>query len=471
MAIPYGWNPSEVKKDESPEESKFSFTQSAYETKDIPTIDPGEMISAIISPKNWINTFAQSFWEQYNKTDQPMPLDEFNKSLNEYLNNQQKGPKHYPFWRYCDLVNKQHNLTVRLEEASEVFNTIPEFRDNLLNESETIDKSLLMVHNYLNNGLQDKPLEKSLELNIYNADGKTKIARHIITNSSLPFSVGTNILGNSTLTDPDIAIKQLEIISMNDPNSYFITCHSTQNLTLFEIPSYPCKVKLIPDLSIFLGRSNKYYRVQECVNRSKYSGGNMDMLGMNMDYLDPWMHVREQEERELEHGVFEGVKTTTLGNPFLLLVNQEANEEHSLRPHQGQNIFTMGRGLDQYINVIDNYFEKSISQRHCIIGYDHQFGWYIGENQVPSTNGTYLALLTSHKRDNKSPSFPFLLSNTMNFFAGNHVFIVCYTIIYSFRLRKFMTNKVILERDIKKYAAVKFLHIYINYIDISINKL
>ena len=57
-------------------------------------------------------------------------------------------------------------------------------------------------------------------------------------------------------------------------------------------------------------------------------------------------NVREQEEWKLELGVFEGVKTTTLGNPFLFLANQEANEEHSLRPHQGQNIFTMGKGVN-----------------------------------------------------------------------------------------------------------------------------
>ena len=431
VAIPYGFNFSELKKDDSPDISKLSFTSSPPETITIPTIEPEETISAIISQKNWINTFAQSFWEQYNGTDQAMPLDRFNKSLEEYLNNQNKGPKHYPFWRYCNLINKQHNLTVSLEEASEVFNAIPEFMENLLNDYETVDKSLLMVNNNLNICLQEKPLEKSLELNIYKADGKTEVARHIITNSSVPFSVGTNNLGNSTLTDPDIAIKQFEIISMNESHSYGMTCHSTQNLTLFEIPSYPCKVILIPDVYIFLGCSNKWrYRVQECVNRSKYSGENMDRE--NMDYLDPWIHVREQEELDLEQGVFEGVRTTTLGNPFLLLANQGANEEHSLRPHEGQNIFTMGRGLAQDINVNDNYIEKSISQRHCIIGYDHTHGWYIGENEVHSTNGTYLALITSHKRDNSSPSFPFLLSNSMKFVAGNHVFIVCYTIYLFF---------------------------------------
>ena len=208
-------------------------------------------------------------------------------------------------------------------------------------------------------------------------------------------------------------------------SSFLSIYHCNYKLTLFQVPPYPCKVKLIADLYIFLGCCNNYrYRVKTCINTFNY----VEVRGENMDFLDPWKFVRQYEKGS--HGISEGdaegerirvlqldniysylyiyiyilplLRSNSLKEPILVLVNEDriisASQEHNLTliPRESNQIFTIGRARGQYIKFEE--CETPISQKHCYIGYDEKLVRYIGENIVPSTNGTFIALYCAEVR-------------------------------------------------------------------------
>ena len=381
-----------------------------------------------------INTQAQIFWNQCNNHDECMSLDRFNTKLDQYLCT--VGLR-CPYWAYCNIINRQHNLSVNIHEVSDVFNIIPQFTQKYPPINETEDHYFLQ--------LLDKTCKsptKSLKLRVFKADRTSLLETQIIRGKDLPYSVGTGMLANCCVTDPAIAIKQFEIISydscldqtiQDNFHRFAMVCHSNYKLTLFQVPPYPCKVKLIADLYIFLGCCNNYrYRVKTCINTFNY----VEVRGENMDFLDPWKFVRQYEKGSLgiSEGDAEGERSKSLKEAILVLVNEDriisAYQEHNLTliPRESNQIFTIGRARGQYIKFEE--CETPISQKHCYIGYDEKLGWYIGENIVPSTNGTFIALNTAQKLEDSQPSYPFLLSNEMRFVAGNHAFFVFYIILY-----------------------------------------
>ena len=353
-----------------------------------------------------------TFWKEFGEEKAAMEIDEFVQKLDDYL--EEKYSIEFSFWKYCKLVNKNKDLKVSLEEANNVFNKIPIFihpkEDELTPEFNGYPPFLASP--------------RCIKMEIMKSDRKTLMDTEFIWRKDTPYMVGSNMLADYTINDPDVSINQFYIQSYdhpaipNAPGRMGLVCTSSQNLTLFQIPPYPCKVRIFEDIYIFLiGNNNWRFRIQEC--RSGKS-----ILGNLHNFIDPWGEVGECNEK---------VKIDPQNRPYLILTNEGKGQERKiyiLEPTQQKCIFYIGREKGQDVQIVDRAIPKSISSRHCLIGYDLEFGWYIGENPKPSMNGTFIALNTSNRVYKGLPSYPFFISDKMNFIAGRHGFTVLYIYIY-----------------------------------------
>ena len=261
--------------------------------------------------------------------------------------------------------------------------------------------------------LEPNLLDKEINFNmqIVGADGELRIGEPIeLRKSELPKSIGKmGGLADIQLKDRDLADIQFQIVRTQEPkDAIAIICESCAHLTLFKVPGYPWKTKLIADNIIYLGCSQFSLKVNFC----SIVGNNIRKSEYN---IDPWINYEIQQE---------------FGEPSICLTNQKTGDAYLYTP-TNPCYYRIGRGKEQDIQIFDDGISKIVSNEHCRVGYDDKMGWYISENDYPSKNGTYLALKLGASFREHSP--PFLIPlGTAKFVAGNHAFqVICETLYYT----------------------------------------
>ena len=218
----------------------------------------------------------------------------------------------------------------------------------------------------------------------------------------------------------DKTLDEPQFVLLNHQGDIHVVCTSRKFFTLLKLPS---KYKLLLSKGDYILLNEpvsfhvtkmKYGKELNLDRRKRYLAGQFDPL----IYAPREFSLDNPAEEEKD------IKKSEVGEIEIeFVVGEHIGEKYKIK--EGEGKVNIGRSTTANIKLTAG----AISSEHCYIEYNPHVGWIICD-PAGSTNGTFIALNSFHRKMDKNPSSSFALPKSAELKAGQSLFKVYYIYIY-----------------------------------------